>query len=228
MRRPSRAAEPGSTRASRRPTGAVAAGAAAEPSSSEFSEWMRNAMSPTTSTITAIAPAIEYRNSLGGVFLISFTALRATSRGCTLGFSGCARSDDTAGSGSARPLLEAEAGRYRLLSAAAVRSFQKSWGRAQPSWLLPPWTDRPETQVSRTQAQPSQPRRWRVPGKRSARSLSLGSGGLRPASPARLWKRRPRFPIPQPRRLLLPKPAQHLPGLTALARRPQKKAAPWR
>jgi len=39
----------------------------------------------------AMAPAIEYKKSLGGVFLISVTALRATSRGWTLGFSDFSR-----------------------------------------------------------------------------------------------------------------------------------------
>ena len=67
--------------------GAVAAGCS-EPSSAEFSEWMRHAIVPTISRITPKAAAIEYANSLGGVFLISVTAFRATSRGCTLGFSG--------------------------------------------------------------------------------------------------------------------------------------------
>ena len=48
-------------------------------------------MKPTTIRMIAIAPAIEYKKSFGGVFLISVTALRATSRGCTLGFSGFSR-----------------------------------------------------------------------------------------------------------------------------------------
>ena len=42
----------------------------------------------TMSLADVFAPAIEYANSLGGVFFISDTAFLATSRGCTLGFSG--------------------------------------------------------------------------------------------------------------------------------------------
>src|SRR5580704_6907940 len=67
---------------------ALAAGCAGVTSSSAFSEWMCHAIAATISKIIAMAPAIETMKSFGGVFLISATAFFATSRGCTLGFSG--------------------------------------------------------------------------------------------------------------------------------------------
>ncbi len=72
--------------------------------------------------ITPTAPAIEYAKSLGGVFLISVTALRATSRGCTFGFSGCALLLHSAALVRFQARLpEAAEVVCRFLSAAAVR-----------------------------------------------------------------------------------------------------------
>src|SRR5208283_5106397 len=67
---------------------AVAAGCAGVASSSAFSEWMCHAIAATISTMIPMAAAIETMKSCGGAFLISATAFFATSRGCTLGFSG--------------------------------------------------------------------------------------------------------------------------------------------
>src|SRR5579872_1056398 len=51
---------------------------------------MCHAIAATISKMMPTAPAIENIKSFGGVFLISATAFFATSRGCTLGFSGAA------------------------------------------------------------------------------------------------------------------------------------------
>ena len=163
-------------------------------------------MKPTTSRMIATAPAMEYKKSFGGVFLISVTALRATSRGCTLGFSGCARLSETAGSASnSGSPPAAVAAVCRFLSAAAVSVISEKLGPARRFFaLLPPWTDQPGTQASRSLAPRRRPRRWRVPEKCFARTLSPGLGWLSALSPARRWKPRSRSPIPQPQRRLLP------------------------
>ena len=98
---------------------------------------------PQPARMTPTAPAIEYTNSLGGVFLISVTALRATSRGCTLGFSGTLllQAGGTA-FGLRRGRRRQEAAACRFLSAEAVRSFRKNLGRGSAFGRFRPSPDR--------------------------------------------------------------------------------------
>ncbi len=82
---------------------------------------------------------------MGGVFLISVTALRATSRGCTLGFSGCARlCHEAAGSASSFRLARRRRRWRRCVDFFQRRQFAhfgKAWTLASRLSRLPPSQD---------------------------------------------------------------------------------------